>query len=85
MCDDEIIVDLQGIPPDYLTSTASVMGSLIPEAATITIAGCDKIVLRAKDLDFSIDLTPDYIEQFEKIIINGITFIRENNENGNTN
>ena len=85
MCDDEIIIDLQDIPLDYLASFAPVMGSLTPEAATIIITGCDKIVLHAKDLDFSIDLTPGYIEQFEKIIINGITFIREDNENDNTN
>lgn len=48
---------------------------------TIQITGCERIILKDKSLDFQFELTEGKIEDFDKIIINGITFKKvEDNE-----
>lgn len=44
---------------------------------TLEIIGCNKIILKNKTLDFVFEIERPKIEEFEKIIINGITFVKE--------
>ena len=44
---------------------------------TLEIVGCEKIILKNKTLNFVFEIEQPQIEEFEKIIINGITFVRE--------
>lgn len=44
---------------------------------TLEVVGCDRIILKNKTLDFSFEIEQPRIEEFEKIIINGITFVKE--------
>ena len=48
---------------------------------TIQITGCERIILKDKSLDFQFELTKGKIEDFDEIIINGITFKRTDNDN----
>lgn len=41
---------------------------------TIQITGCERIILKDKSLDFQFELGKGNIEEFDKIIINGIIF-----------
>lgn len=50
------------------------------EPKTIQITGCERIILKDKSLDFQFELTKGKIEDFDKIIINGITFERTDND-----
>lgn len=43
---------------------------------TIQITGCERIILKDKSLDFQFELNKGKIEDFDEIIINGITFKR---------
>lgn len=43
---------------------------------TIEITGCERIILKDKSLNFQFELTRGKIEDFDEIIINGITFKR---------
>lgn len=47
---------------------------------TIQITGCERIILKDKSLDFQFELTKGKIEDFDEIIINGITFKRTDND-----
>lgn len=49
------------------------------EDKSLTITNCDKIKLTAAGLDFECDISKEYIEQFDSIIINGIKFNKEVN------
>ena len=51
------------------------------EPKTIQIAGCERIILKDKSLDFQFELTKGKIEDFDEIIINGITFKRISDDN----
>ena len=44
---------------------------------TLEIISCNKIILKNKTLDFVFEIEQPRIEEFEKIIINGITFAKE--------
>ena len=44
---------------------------------TLEVVGCEKIILKNKTLDFVFEIEQPQIEEFEKIIINGITFVKE--------
>ena len=46
------------------------------EPKTIQITGCERIILKDKSLDFQFELSKGKIEDFDEIIINGITFKR---------
>ena len=52
------------------------MGHNPPPPRTIQI-DCDTIILDKKDLDITFKLDPAKIENFDRLIINGITFIKE--------
>lgn len=53
--------------------------SLTPK--TIQITGCERIILKDKSLDFQFELSKGKIDDFDEIIINGVTFKRvEDNE-----
>lgn len=52
--------------------------SLAPK--TIQIKGCERIILKDKSLDFQFELSKGKIEDFDEIIINGITFKRVIND-----
>ena len=56
-----------------------VVGDPRLEEKSLTITNCDKIKLTAAGLDFECDISKEYIEQFDSIIINGIKFNREVN------
>ena len=47
---------------------------------TIQITGCERIILKDKSLDFQFELTKGKIEDFDEIIINGVTFKKVNND-----
>ena len=48
---------------------------------TIQITGCERIILKDKSLDFEFELSKGKIEDFDEIIINGVTFKKvEDNE-----
>ena len=44
---------------------------------TLEITGCERIILKDKSLDFSIELTKGKMEDFDEIIINGVKFKKE--------
>ena len=44
---------------------------------TLEVVSCNKIILKNKTLDFVFEIEQPKIEEFEKIIINGITFVKE--------
>lgn len=48
---------------------------------TIQITGCERIILKDKSLDFQFELSKGKIEDFDKIIINGIIFRRTSDDN----
>lgn len=48
---------------------------------TLEIVNCERIILKDKSLDFQFELTNSKIEDFDEIIINGITFKRTDNDN----
>lgn len=47
------------------------------DPCTLEVSGCNKIILKNKTLDFVFEIEQPQIEEFEKIIINGITFVKE--------
>ena len=51
-----------------------VLDDLPPKTLSID---CDTIILNKKDLDISFKLDAAKIENFDRIIINGITFIQD--------
>ena len=51
------------------------------EPKTIQITGCERIILKDKSLDFQFELAKGKIEDFDEIIINGITFKRISDDN----
>lgn len=44
---------------------------------TLEITGCERIILKDKSLDFSFELTKGKMEDFDEIIINGVKFKKE--------
>ena len=44
---------------------------------TLEIFNCNKIILKNKTLEFAFEIEQPQIEEFDKIIINGITFVKE--------
>ena len=48
---------------------------------TLEIVNCERIILKDKSLEFQFELTNSKIEDFDEIIINGITFKRTYNDN----
>ena len=42
------------------------------------IIDCETIILNKKDLDISFKLDSAKIKNFDKLIINGVTFVKEN-------
>ena len=46
------------------------------EPKTLQITGCERIILKDKSLDFQFELSKGKMEDFDKIIINGIIFKR---------
>lgn len=63
----------------YTYDTGFVIGDPRLEEKSLTITNCDKIKLTAAGLDFECDISKEYIEQFDSIIINGIKFNKEVN------
>lgn len=47
---------------------------------TIQITGCERIILKDKSLDFQFELTKGKMEDFDEIVINGVTFKRTTND-----
>lgn len=70
------------IAPEYkftpnLNSTGLVVGkfdALLPKTLSID---CDTIALNKRDLEISFKLDSAKIKNFDKLVINGITFVRE--------
>ena len=52
----------------------SILEDLPPRTLSID---CETIILNKKDLDISFKLESAKMENFDRIIINGITFVRE--------
>lgn len=48
---------------------------------TIQITGCERIILKDKSLDFQFELSKGKIDDFDEIIINGVTFKKEIDDN----
>lgn len=44
---------------------------------TLEITGCERIILKDKSLDFSFELTKDKKEDFDEIVVNGVKFKNE--------
>ena len=44
---------------------------------TLEITGCERIILKDKSLDFSIELTKGKMEDFDEIVVNGVKFKKE--------
>lgn len=44
---------------------------------TLEITGCERIILKDKSLDFSFELTKDKKEDFDEIVVNGVKFKKE--------
>ena len=56
--------------------TGFAIGLNPPPPRTVQI-DCDTIILNKKDLDISFKLDTVKIENFDRLIVNGITFIKE--------
>ena len=56
--------------------TGFAIGLNPPPPRTVQI-DCDTIILKQRELEISFKLNPAKIENFDRIIINGITFIKE--------
>jgi hypothetical protein len=52
------------------------VGIKAPQASTIQIDKCEKIVLRQSGIDVKFELNNDNIRKFKQIYINGIGFVR---------
>ena len=50
------------------------------EPKTIQITGCERIILKDKSLNFQFELTKGKMEDFDEIVINGVTFKRTTND-----
>jgi hypothetical protein len=54
------------------------IGKPLSELQPVTLnIDCETIILNKKDLDISFKLEAAKMENFDRIIINGITFVRE--------
>ena len=54
------------------------VGKPLSELQPVTLhIDCETIILNKRDLDISFKLEAAKIENFDRIIINGITFVRE--------
>lgn len=79
ICEEEAL-KYKNIPfGKYKYNTGYIIGDPRLEEKSLTIHNCDKIKLTAAGLDFECDISKEYIEQFDSIIINGIKFNREVN------
>ena len=69
------------ISPEYRFTASGpgfAVGRPLSELQPVTLSiDCETIILNKRDLDISFKLEAAKIENFDRIIINGITFVRE--------
>jgi hypothetical protein len=61
----------------YRKEYSSAFSLIEPQPQTMEITNCERITVGLKDLEVNFELPLDYIDQLDKIIINGVVFNRE--------